>query len=241
MDKEDLLYRYFSNELTTEQQKSINQLLKNDLDFKKQFEFERDLKLAIKYKENLNLKAKLKDFEDKLTHQSVSTKSNIKIWAIAASIALLLSLGWLGYDNYFKVNYENLYSENFRTYPNTAYTITRGDMDDSSERQAFVAYEAGNFQAAIDNFEKISDAKKDYIDFYKGQSYLNLNNYEKATTLFKKVITEKQHFTAESHWYLALIYIKEKDKNNAISNLQKLIENYKFNQEKATALLNKLS
>jgi len=239
MDKEVLLYNYFSNSLTDEEQQLFDKLLENDVDFKKQFVFERDLKRAIKEKEKGNLKAKLQEFESELK-QKTAPQNNFKIWALAASFALLLSLGWFGYDSFFTLNYNELYSENFKSYPNTSYTITRSDTDDSIERQAFVAYETGNYQTAIDHFEKLESTKKNYIYFYKAQSYLKLDKTDKAKILFKKVITDNNQFVAESHWYLALIAIKEKDKQNTVSYLEQLIANYNFNKEKAEALLNKL-
>ncbi|QCX39721.1 tetratricopeptide repeat protein [Aureibaculum algae] len=240
MDKEALLTRYFSDSLTAEELQLFNQLLENDTKFKEQFEFEKDLKRAIKEKERIQLKAKLQDFETELKHKSTPKNSNYKAWAIAASIAILLSVGWFGYDNFFKVNYNELYSENFQQYPNTSYSITRGDIDNTIERQAFVAYETGNYQTAVDNFEKLDSSTKDYIDFYKAQAYLKLNTTDTAKPLFKKVISDNVEFVAESHWYLALIAIKEKDKQSAISYLEKLITDYNFNKEKAKELLDKL-
>jgi len=240
MDKEVLLYNYFSNNLTDEEQQLFDQLLENDADFKKQFVFEKDLKRAIKEKEKSQLKAKLQDFETEIKQKSKPQKSKSKAWAVAASIAILLSAGWFGYENFFKLDYNELYSDNFQQYPNTSYTITRSDTDDSIERQAFVAYETGNYQTAIDHFEKLESTKKNYIYFYKAQSYLKLDKTDKAKILFKKVITDNNQFVAESHWYLALIAIKEKDKQNTVSYLEQLIANYNFNKEKAEALLNKL-
>ena len=48
MDKELLLYNYFANQLTEDEQLLFDELLKNDMDFKAQFEFEKDLKRVIK-------------------------------------------------------------------------------------------------------------------------------------------------------------------------------------------------
>ncbi|MBJ2173232.1 tetratricopeptide repeat protein [Aureibaculum sp. A20] len=240
MDKEALLTNYFSDSLTAEERQLFNQLLENDTKFKEQFEFEKDLKRAIKEKERIQLKAKLQDFETKLKHKSTPKTSNYKAWAIAASIAILLSVGWFGYDNFIKLDYNELYSENFQQYPNTSYTITRGDTDDSTERQAFVAYETGNYKTAIENFEKLDSNAKEYIDFYKAQTYLELNKINSAKSLFKKVISDNVEFVAESHWYLALISIKEKDKQSAISYLEQLVTNYDFNKEKAEVLLDHL-
>ena len=243
MDKEQLLYHFFSNKLSPEQEQEFNELLATDSEFKAQYDFEQDLKQVIRNKETVDLKGKLAGFEKEISKDTpVRTlpNTNYRKWAMAASIALLVGLGWFGYNNFAGPNYGNLYDENFQQYPNTSYTITRGDTDDSIERQAFVAYETGNFQTAIDNFNKLDTNEKTYLHFYKAQSYLKLDKSDEAKTLFKKVITNNSQFVAESHWYLALIAVKDKDKENAISYLKQLISKYDFNKEKARGLIKKL-
>ena len=113
MKKQELLYHYFSNSLTLKQEKEFNDLLKNDVVFKDQFEFENNLKQAIKQTKTEDLKTKLKNIENQITNQepetvqffeSEITKSgtynfNYKKLAFAASIALLV--GWFGYNSFF--------------------------------------------------------------------------------------------------------------------------------------------
>ena len=47
MDKETLLYQYFSNQLTSEEQEAFDELLKNDREFKEQYDFEKNLQLLL--------------------------------------------------------------------------------------------------------------------------------------------------------------------------------------------------
>lgn len=242
MDKQQLLENYFLHRLTPKQEKMMGDLLDNDPAFKAQFDFEKELKRVIKNKENKNLKLILNRFESDIREKPVKKpKDGFKLLALAASIVLLFGLGWYGFNNAFGSDYPALYSENFEKYPNTVFAITRSDTIQSLERQAFAAYESGNFQTAIDNFDKIpQNDQMPYLDFYRAQSYLQLEKTEEAKSYFVKNIEHEKVFVPESHWYLALTYLKKKDKTNAILQLQNLTSLYDYNKDKANALLRKL-
>lgn len=241
MTNEDLLYRYFSNSLTNEELLDFNNRLETDADFKAEFEFENNLKQAIKKENSNNLKEKLKTFEANIP-KTESTKTKTKFnWRIAASIVFFLGASWFGYNSFFGVNYNNLYDSNFTNYPNTEFTITRSDTVDSFERKAFVAYEAQDYENAILNFDAIPESEqKAYHFFYKAQAYLNTENTEMAKELFEKNINNNKTFVAESYWYLALIAIKNKNKIEATQQLRILTEDYNYNNSKAEALLKEL-
>ncbi|MCX7550659.1 tetratricopeptide repeat protein [Xanthomarina sp. F2636L] len=239
MNNQELLYHYFSKSLTAEQEILFEKLLETDAEFKKQFEFESHLKQAVKSHETDRLKAQLQDVESNLNKQENSI-FNYRNLAIAASVILLM--GWFGYNTFFNTNYNSLYDNNFSEYPNTVYTITRGDNENSLEREAFVAYETKNYQIAIEKLDAFSiETKKNYVGFYKAQAYLGLENTEKAKALLTQVVTENESFVAESTWYLALIAIKEKDKDQAKIYLEDLVNNYTYNKDKAQELLTKLN
>ncbi len=244
MDKEQLLYRYFSNTLTPEQEQRLKDLLASDRTFKQQFDFERDLKRVIREKENTSLKVKLSGFEKDISKDvPVRTLPHTKYrkWAMAASIALIIGLGWIGYNNFAGPDYNALYQENFQNYPNTVYTISRSDSDETLERDAFVAYESGDFKKAADNLKTISKGNpNDYLDFYLGMSYLNLNQFKEAKTYFSNTIKAKSEFADEAYWYSALIALREKDTERAKEYLLKLTATNGYNQERAEQLLAEL-
>jgi len=200
MDKEVLLTNYFSNRLTKDEKKLFNELLASDSDFKAQFDFEQNLQRAIKNKENQDLKSKLISFEkDIVTEGPKSTqKKTYRHLAIAASIVMLIGLAWMGYTDGSSDKYEDLYAANFQEYPNTVYTITRSGSNESLEREAFVAYESGNYDVAVEKFNKIPlEQQQAYTDFYLAQSYLNAGKNESAKEYFKKTIANADAFIAE--------------------------------------------
>lgn len=245
MNKQDLLYRYFSKSLTPNEEYIFENLLNTDAEFKKQFEFEKNLKQVIQKEESKKLKAKLQDFEKDIITKTSSEKTtqnifNYKNFAIAATIALLM--GWFGYNTFFNTSYNDLYQDNFKVYPNTVYTITRSDDNNTIERQAFVAYETEDYQLAINKFNAIPETEKNsYLTFYKAQAFLKLENLKDAKLLFEEVIIKDRDFVAESHWYLALIYLKENDKENTRKQLKLLISNFDYNKSKAKDLLDKIN
>lgn len=243
MDKETLLYHYFSNSLEPADEKQFNELLKTDAAFREQFEFEKSIKKVILHKEDENLKQKLQGFEKAIVGETETTTSTSRFrkWSIAASIVLLMGLGWVGFETFTGQNLDAMYEENYQSYPNTVFTITRGDADTSAERNAFVAYESGDFQTAIDHFESLkTNENLGYVDFYLAQSYLSLENYDTAINLFNKVIETDTVFVQEANWYLALTYLKKDDKAAAIERLNTLVKKYDYNKNRANELLEKL-
>ena len=242
MTNKDLLYHYFSNSLSEDQLLDFNKRLDTDAEFKTEFEFENNLKKAIKQNNSITLKDQLKAFESEISSKETVSDTSKFNWRIAASIVLFLGAGWFGYNALFGVDYNSLYNSNFNNYPNTEFAITRSDTIDSFERKAFVAYEAQDYNNAILNFTAIADTEqKEYLDFYVAQSYLNSNAPNKAKVLFEKTVAYNKIFVAESHWYLALIAIKLKDKTEAIKQLRILIEDFDYNNAKAEALLKELN
>ncbi|WP_299891991.1 tetratricopeptide repeat protein [uncultured Lacinutrix sp.] len=242
MTNEDLLYGFFSNSLTETEEKQLFELLKTDANFKKQFEFENNLKQVIKHDESIKLKEKLKAFEAEIAPTNEQKNKSGFNWRIAASIVILLGASWFGYQSFFGVNYGDLYEANYQEYPNTEFAITRSDTVNSLERKAFVAYEAQDYESAVKLFENLpSNLQKPYINFYKAQAYLKIDSIDKAKTLFSFIINENTQFVAESHWYMAMIALKEKDKDKAKKYLRVLTENYDYNKAKAEMLLKKLN
>lgn len=246
MTKEELLANYFSGNLDPEGQRMLEGLLANDPEFKAEFAFENDLKKAIGHHEQGDLKARLRYHEAQRLKDAAqindaiekSSESNFKLMKIAAMLLIFLAIGWYAYQTVYGLNYQELYQENYQNYPNTVYEITRSDTDDSVKRQAFVAYEAGNYGEAISKFETLPHLAS--TDFYLAQSYAQLENTEKAKNIYRKIIQTNDVFVAEAHWYLALIYLKEEDKKGTKNELMTLVKQYTYNKDKAKKILDRL-
>ncbi len=242
MEKETLLYKYFENTLSSEEQGLFDKLLKEDPNFQEQVKFEEDVRKVIGDKERLVLKKKLQEFETQLPKPEPRKNKFWKPLRIAASITLLFAAGWYFYTMSFSVTPEELYASNYEIYPNTVYSITRGDINDTSlERKAFESYEKNDVKAGIDHFEELS-AKSglDYVDFYLAQLYLANDQTQNALTKFEGIIKENSDFKTEALWYAALCKLKLNKPKEASPLLEILIENGSYKKEESISLLKKL-
>ncbi len=241
MDKELLLYNYFSNQLTAEQERAFNDLLDTDADFKAQFLFEKDLQQAIRKKENQELKSKLQGFEKNIQAKSAVPRTNARFrpWSVAASITMLIAIGWFAYTSLLGTSNQDLYDAYFEPYPNTVYTITRSDGNQTLERAAFVAYESQDDDRAAELFLE-AGATIAHGNFYLAQVLLRLNRNEEAIELLAQSILEDSTFEAEANWYLALAYLKENDTESATEVLERQVSQYDFKKVKAQELLDSL-
>lgn len=244
MDKELLIDNYFSNSLTEGQEKSLNELLKTDLEFKERFEFEKDLLRASEMREQRNIKSILAGFEKQISssEEKLPSIGRFRIWSIAASIVFVMGLGWLGYSTFLGTDYNQLYNANYTEYPSTINSISRGgNQNISIEQKAFEAYDANENAKAISLFTEINSTKKtEYADFYLAQTHLKLGDYKEAKAFFSLVIADRKEFEPEARWYLALTYLKTKEKENAIATLKEVITDGRYNKLEAQSLLEKL-
>lgn len=242
MEKETLLHKYFENTLSQEEQKIFDDLLEHDVDFQEQFKFEEDVKKAIADKERAHLKKKLQGYEKQLSKPEQKKNAFWKPLRIAASIALIIAAGWYFYTNSISNSPEELFASNYEIYPNTVYSITRGDVDDTSlERKAFEAYEQNDIQSALVLFEELS-AKSglDYVDFYLAQVNLANEETQKALSAFEGIITQNNDFKTEALWYASLCRIKLNQPKSAVPLLEQLIEDGSYKKEAASSLLKEL-
>ncbi len=240
MENEELINKYFLDELSRIELERFQLLLAEDAEFKKQFEFEKEVRKVIVSSERSNLKSKLQELEEELEPPEETKRFSWRPLSIAASIVVLIGLGWFIF-NPERPDLQELYSSNYDVYPNTVYTITRGDSINTLERRAFVAYESGEFEQAIILLEELSVSEKlDYLDFYLGQSYLNTGQSDKAINSFLRVIENNSSFVSESRWYLSLTYLNLGDTDKAKLGLEDLITTGDYRKETAHELLKEL-
>ena len=243
MNKDELLYKYFSVQLTPQEEKELKKVLDSDGEFKEQFEFEKNLQKGLKHKKRKELKGKLIQYEK--TKAPVKSSNNKQLQRIAASVVIIIGLGWLGYSS-FQPNYSNLFEDNFQPYPNTVYPITRSDTIDSIERKAFVSYEEGDYNRAIIYFSEylsepnIDQKKGEDIKFYIAISQALSNNSKRAKQIYRELLAGDANFSSEALWYLSLENLKEKRKSKATRRLKALIVKGDYKKEQAQQLLDEL-
>ena len=238
MENEELIYKYFLDELTAHERQQFEFRLHENADFKAEYDFQENLRIAIKNTERDKLKERLQDVEKQHT---APPKSSWTLWRVAASIAILLGIAGLGFFIGTRANTQKLYAQNYEVYPNTAFNITRGEGAASKKRDAFTAYEAHEYDKAIPAFKALDLMDQNPVMiFYLGQSQLAANLPKQALDTFDKVIRANAEFKSEAQWYSALAALKIKDKLKATQLLTALVDTKGYKSEQAASILKKL-
>ncbi|HDQ44722.1 MAG TPA: tetratricopeptide repeat protein [bacterium] len=126
------------------------------------------------------------------------------------------------------------YREPDRTPPSQAApprTATAATFEQRYE-EARRAYNARNFQSAIQQFEALlsenrSHALSDNCQYWIGEAYYGMGNYQRAIAAFEKVFTfPRSNKYPDSQLKLGLSYLRMNNTSRAAEELQKLIDNY---------------
>lgn len=227
MEQEVLIQRYVAETLTKPQMEEVMRRMEVDAVFKAEVDDYILISSGIKVSEKKQLKQRLQAIE----HKNDSKGKFFKVWRIAASIALLIGVGFFYVFQSSNSN-ESLYASNFEPYPNTLQPVVR----DTPANPAFIAYEAGNYDTAISEFEMLLQHENDPdIQFYLAMSFLNNGAIHNALDNLKSLETSNTRYLAQVHWYSALAYLKNDNKVLALQSLkalEKLDSTYKIKERK---------
>lgn len=241
MDREALINGYIEGSLSESQLEEFEQLLETDTEFKSAFEFEKELKFALKKNERKEIKelfSSLNKREEKNRGKVISMRS----WLAAASIALVVGLGtWLFFFNDPNINSEQLYLTHFTPYENVVHPIERSNQLQDLKTRAFTAYEDRDYDLALALFKELHVKQNDsYIEFYEAIVLMQLNQHAEAIPLLRTYIENNGELKDRAHWYLALSYLKMEKIEACGSELRKLVALKSFKFEDAQKILETL-
>ncbi|WP_223034173.1 tetratricopeptide repeat protein [Hanstruepera marina] len=235
MDKEELIAKYLRNELSKSEIIEFEKLLDSDHDFKEQFEFETQVKKAIFKQEHQKNKQFLVDVENEISHKS----SNTKWYLVAASVVILISIGFLW--NLNSSSPDKLFDSYYTVASNTSHPIVRSNTISDDQTSAFIAYESEAYEQAQILFdEAYKNSNNSELLFYEAICYLEIENTTKAIETFLKHQSLNDRLQEKSKWYLALAYLKNEEPVKAKNLLEKITKSpSNYNYIKAKDLLSK--
>jgi len=229
----------------------IEKYLTNQMTGDEKISFEKELS-------NPSLKAKVDELKDIIEgiqktefkeslnrfHRELETKGkkglgkiftiNWKSLSFAASVILIAVVSALLYNRPSAI--ERLFTSYYKTDPGLVTAMSTKNMNYEFER-GMVDFKSGDFQLAVDRWKPLltENPASDTLNYFMGTSYLELKNTTLAIPRLIKV-TEVPHskFISDAYWYLALAYILDDRKKDAILALNKT------NHPLKTELLNKL-
>ncbi|MBD1262173.1 tetratricopeptide repeat protein [Maribacter polysiphoniae] len=221
------------NQMDSKEKAVFNHKLNSDTELKKQFEEFKELFLAI---EEEGLRNMMATFHNNLKGESstiTSTKSKFHWYRIAASIAILISLG-IWFFNKQSPN-EKLFKRYYSVDPGLPTVM--GNNDNYAFYEAMVDYKQGNYDVAINKWEKLllTNQDSDTLNYFLGSAYLANGNTNKAIILFENTLNSgAPTFSKEAHYYMALALLKNNNIEEAIKHLKMVPD------EKSQELLKKI-
>lgn len=195
---------------------------------------------AIEIHEDSAMKARLQQLEASLKASDTTPATNIaskqeakvvemkpvkrsgRSWlAIAASVLLLLAVGWYVLQMNAGGSPAQIAMANFEPYDNIAQPFERGSTEESLQADAYRAYEAGDYATAERGFAALPDDGK--RPFYLGQSLLAQEKFAEAEAVFLRLVTSDSPFRQESEYYLALAQLAQGDTAAAKAKLTNIV------------------
>ena len=238
LDKDQLIAKFLTRSLSKEEQLRFDTMLSEDASFRAEVALLQDLNKVAEAEDDAMAKEMVAGFEAE--HHNKKGTGKTRIWWVAASLALLLSIGYLVIQE-TPANTQELFVENFEPYRNVIHPITRASQQDDLKTQAFAYYEQGKYDEALALFIKLyNNTETPHYLFYQANALLQLNRPKEAITALQIHLKTRDTLTQKSHWYLAMAYLKLNDVTNAKKNLEQVVLENKYNVEKAKSLLKKL-
>ena len=212
----ELIEAKLDGKLTVEQLQAYHDLESKDPDWK---EKEEEVKTLRKDLESYLLKTELDKIHHEAFPQTPSKSRSLSpwIWAVAASVALIL-VGWLGFQNIFNTANNKLFTAYYQTDPGL---ITAMSGTDSYEfDRGMVDFKEGKYQEALALWEPILTQKPeaDTLLYFVAMANMELEHFERSQSLLEKLLNgNPSEFTEDAQWYLGLIYLRKGETEKAKS------------------------
>ncbi|MCK7589651.1 tetratricopeptide repeat protein [Subsaxibacter sp. CAU 1640] len=217
----ETIERYYNGSMSKDELEKFENKLEQDNVFKSQVE---DIKTLLFGIESQSLKEKLDEFhkEIPLQEQTVETSSKVRrldFWKYATAAVIVIGLGcfWFlsGSSN------ERLFNNHFTPDPGLPTTMSSSDNFDFFD--AMVNYKEGNYQKAIEKWEKLElkQPENDTISYFLGVAYLAKKEEASAIKYLEKTTqTSNSVFMNDANYYLGLAYLKAENTEKAIEHLE---------------------
>lgn len=137
---------------------------------------------------------------------------------------------------------DQLFDTYFTPFINAIEPVNGDEISEDNTTKAFVAYENKDYAKAEGLFFTIyRKEKKSFALFYAAMSQMAQGKMQEARTMLKIYLNyPNDSFTTQAHWYMALTYLKEGKRDDAIRKLNKIVADnadFKVKAKELTALL----
>lgn len=203
--------------MSAEEAASFEKNLKDDPQFREEFDFNKDLLESMRIHYKSVLKDKLVNLEKPNEGSSKKSGKNrfFQITGIAAVVALMIALSYGLFFN--PVDTQAVFEEYYSPYYNVLGGAERS-VDNVNGNLAMRLYEQQQYEEALLVFREAIHQNPDNpsLPFYKALSHLSVEEADSAIADLTRVVNQTEAPLQEpARWYLGLAYLQKGDTKKA--------------------------
>lgn len=250
-----IIEKYLDGTLSDEEKKEFTEYLEKDGEFRELLQLHKEANHAIEddaffmLKEKLNRAYHLYAAEShnlseiEYTLHKGFNKLNRRILGLAATFLLITASVLIWYLFFHSDNRgDKLFADYYTLYdPDVIYRSF--EKSTGTWQDALLLYKEHQWRQADSIFSVILtiDSTDTAALFYSGMTDIELNQIESAITKLQKIINiGDSGYVIHARWYLALLYCKQNETENARKMLQPLVSENNYYSKKARSLLSRL-
>ncbi|MGK7397261.1 MAG: tetratricopeptide repeat protein [Candidatus Cyclobacteriaceae bacterium M3_2C_046] len=243
----DKIERYLNGEMDRSEKETFEAALQNDKSLAESVTLHQETMHGINQFFAHQLKQSLqkaeKDLADQPDDQRLGGRGKKMYWWMGLAASLLVGIVLIFLFNQKPVHQE-IFATYYRPYLNLVSPLERsGESAEEFNQDPFKLYESGDFEQAIDLFEKLKNegtVGNEHL-FYLGLSYLETDQVDEAVENLLLVAQRNEGFLANpSQWYLALAYVKAEQLQAAQEAFEELAGYSNEYQDQAKEILERL-
>jgi len=236
--------QYLANEMAPHEKVAFRKELQKDPALAQELKLSQSIDSALQREDVIDLTKKLiaavnANHEIKAEIPVVKLYAR-KWWYAAASLLVLCAVAaTLFLQTNRQVSNDSLFSQYY-----TSENIVDQSRGDQNIVEGVIKFQQKDFAKASALFKNILDQDNSNIAvwFYYGISNIETGNYGNSINAFKKIILQNDNLYVEhAEWYLGLCYLKNDQKEKAISQFKVVAQNPdNFHRQEAKNILEKL-
>lgn len=239
---------YLSEELEENERQAFEEEMLINTDLMKDVKICNEINEAIGEKDIMALRknlGKIKDTEirDDVQKRGITAPRIQKaVWVAAASIVLLMGLSITFREN--SLSNAQLYHQFYQPFE-SGIGINRSatPSGESLVNKAILKMNEKDYDSALSLFAEVLKTDKYNVigNFYTGAIQQKKGEYDAAISSFSNVIRQGDNlFVEQSQWYIGLCYLNRNEREKAIRQFKKIVEQKGYYQKESEAILKKL-
>lgn len=249
IDYDYYIQRYLDGEMQNDEKFWFNRELEDDVELQYLFDLYQAVDATLKDTEVIEFREQLMEVEQDYFDrgQQLEKVRPVKIYKfglIAATVMLLIGVGWFLMRQFQPYDKEEIYAEYYEPYQVTMRVRSADTEIEKMLAEALNKYEAGDYASALPVFEYVlsQDSTKIGVHLYSGISNMEIYEYEDAEESFDKIIEHQNNlFIEQAEWYLGFCYLMTDNEDKAIEQFSEISESTSFYRKPAGEIVRKLN